>query len=94
MEKNVLQILKNIAKELKEDIIINIVPSSIKYWESKFKYVYKDSNNDYIQLSTVQVDYKTSNIFNIKMEGKNIKIIHSSIGSMERLLYSYLDKQV
>lgn len=84
--------IKNIAKELEKDIVVNIVPSSIKYWESKFKYLYKDSKNEYIQLSTVQVDYKSSNIFNIKMEGKNIKIIHSSIGSMERLLYSYLDK--
>ena len=86
------EIIRNIAKELEEDIIVNIVPNSIKYWESKFKYIYKDSKNEYIQLSTVQVDYKTSNIFKIKMEGKNIKIVHSSIGSMERLLHSYLDK--
>lgn len=84
--------LKNIAKELRKDIIVNIVPSSIKYWESKFKYIYKNSNNEFIQLSTVQVDYTTSDIFNIKMEGKNIRVIHSSIGSMERVLYSYLDK--
>lgn len=82
----------NIGKALGRDLIVNIVPSSIKYWETKFKYIYKDSNNEYIQLSTVQVDYRTSDIFNIKEEGENIKIIHSSIGSMERLLYSYLDK--
>lgn len=83
----------NIAKELKNNIIVNIVPSSIKYWESKFKYIYKDSNNDFIQLSTVQVDYRTSEIFNIKVKGNNAKIIHSSIGSMERLLYAFLDKE-
>ena len=83
----------NIAKELKNNIIINIVPSSIKYWESKFKYIYKDSNNDFIQLSTVQVDYRTSKIFNINVKGKNAEIIHSSIGSMERLLYAFLDKE-
>lgn len=86
------KIIKKIAIELEKDIIVNIVPNSIKYRESKFKYIYKDSNNEYIQLSTVQGDYKTSNIFKIKMEGKDIRIIHSSIGSMERLLYSYLDK--
>ncbi len=84
----------NIAKELKNNIIINVVPSSIKYWESKFKYVYKDSNNDFIQLSTVQVDYRTSKIFNIKVKGKNAEIIHSSIGSMERLLYAFLDREL
>ena len=84
----------NIAKELKNNIIVNIVPSSIKYWEAKFKYVYKDSNNDFIQLSTVQVDYRTSKIFNIKVKGKNAEIIHSSIGSMERLLYAFLDRRV
>lgn len=83
----------NIAKELKNNIIINIVPSSIKYWEAKFKYIYKDSNNDFIQLSTVQVDYRTSKIFNIKVKGKDAEIIHSSIGSMERLLYAFLDKE-
>lgn len=83
----------NIAKELENNIIVNIVPSSIKYWESKFKYIYKDSNNDFIQLSTVQVDYRTSEIFNIKVKGNNAKIIHSSIGSMERLLYAFLDKK-
>lgn len=84
----------NIAKELKNNIIINIVPSSIKYWESKFKYVYKDSNNNFIQLSTVQVDYRASKIFNIKVKGKNAEIIHSSIGSMERLLYAFLDREL
>ena len=82
----------NIAKNLRKNIIINIVPSSIKYWESKFKYVYKDSNNEFIQLSTVQVDYRTSEIFNIKVKGKNVDILHSSIGSIERLLYAFLDK--
>lgn len=82
----------NIAQKLRKKIVVNIVPSSIKYWEAKFKYVYKDSNNDFIQLSTVQTDYRITKIFNIKVKGKDAEIIHSSIGSMERLLYAYLDK--
>lgn len=71
--------IQNIAKKLKKNIIINIVPSSIRYWETKFKYIYKDSKGEYIQLSTVQVDYKSSKIFNIRMEGKNVIILHSSV---------------
>ena len=84
--------LCNIAKHLNKNILVNIVPSSIKYWESKFKYIYKDTNNEFIQLSTVQVDYRTAKIFDIKAKGENVTIIHSAIGSMERLLYAFLDK--
>ncbi len=73
-------------------MVVNVVPSSIKYWESKFKYIYIDSQEDVVQLSTVQVDYRTSKLFNIKIEGEYAKIIHSSIGSMERVMYAYLDK--
>lgn len=85
-------IICNIAKELKKQIIVNVVPESIKYWETKFKYIYKDSNNEFIQLSTVQVDYNTAKIFNIRVEGKYADVVHSSIGSMERLLYALWDK--
>jgi len=85
-------IICNIAKELKKQIIVNIVPESIKYWETKFKYIYKNSNNEFVQLSTVQVDYNTAKIFNIKVEGEYVDIVHSSIGSMERLLYALWDK--
>jgi threonyl-tRNA synthetase len=81
-----------ISKKLNKKMIVNVVPSSIKYWESKFKYIYIDSQEDVVQLSTVQVDYRTSKLFNIKIEGEYAKIIHSSIGSMERVMYAYLDK--
>lgn len=84
--------IQGIAQNLCRDIIVNIVPTSIKYWETKFKYIYRDSQGEYVQLSTVQVDYKSSKIFNIRTEGKNAIILHSSIGSMERVLYAFLDK--
>ena len=82
-----------IVKKINKDLIINIVPSSIRYWDSKFKFIYKDTDENYVQLSTVQVDYNSSKIFNIKMKGKNMTILHSSIGSLERLMYAYLEKK-
>ena len=82
-----------IVKKINKDLIINIVPSSIRYWESKFKFLYRDTDGNYVQLSTVQVDYNSSKIFNIKMKGNNMTILHSSIGSLERLMYAYLEKK-
>ena len=86
-KEDILEIVQAINK----DLIINIVPFSIRYWEAKFKFIYKDGDGNYVQLSTVQIDYKSSKIFNIKMKGENVTILHSSIGSLERLIYAYLE---
>lgn len=79
--------IKNIANNLNEDIFLNIVPNTIRYWESKFKFVQINNENKKVQLSTVQVDYKTSKIFNFKSENNEyLTVIHSSPGSLQRLL--------
>ena len=86
--------IKEIAKDLNEDIFLNIVPSTIRYWEAKFKFVQVNKENKQIQLSTVQVDYQTSKIFNFKDEvNENVAVIHSSPGSIQRLLCCLIDKQ-
>lgn len=82
------QQIESIASNLDRNILINVVPSSIRYWESKFKFVQVNQLNKQVQLSTVQVDYQSSKIFNFKDEFKeNLVVIHSSPGSVQRLLY-------
>lgn len=79
--------IKDIAATLNEDIFLNVVPASIRYWESKFKFVQINSEGKKVQLSTVQVDYNSSKIFNFKGENnKYLTVIHSSPGSLQRLL--------
>ncbi|NDV96417.1 hypothetical protein D0T84_16065 [Dysgonomonas sp. 521] len=83
-----LEAIKFIANSLREEIFINIVPNTIRYWETKFKFVRIDKNNEQVQLSTVQVDYQSSEIFNFTNEfKKNLIVIHSSPGSIQRMLY-------
>lgn len=80
--------IEEISRKLNRDIFVNVVPNSIRYWETKFKFINIDKNNKQIQLSTVQVDYSTSKIFNFKSElGQNMTVIHSSPGSIQRILY-------
>lgn len=80
--------IKDIAATLNEDIFLNIIPTSIRYWESKFKFVQINSENKKVQLSTVQVDYNSSQIFNFKNEkNEYLTVIHSSPGSLQRLLF-------
>lgn len=85
--------IKEVANDLNEDIFINTVPSTIRYWEAKFKFVQVNKENKAVQLSTVQVDYQTSKIFNFKDEvNQNVTVVHSSPGSVQRLLCCLIDK--
>ena len=83
--------LKKISETLNLDLFVNIIPFTIRYWEAKFKFVRINDRNTQVQLSTVQVDYISSEIFNFKStELKNLIVVHSSPGSIQRLLSSRL----
>lgn len=84
--------IKDISCNLNRDIFVNTVTSSIRYWESKIKFVNIDKNNKKNQLATVQVDYQSSKIFNFKNDNQEyLTVIHSSPGSIPRLLHSFIN---
>lgn len=88
-EKRVV-FLKQMAKQLNQPIVINILENTIRYWCAKWKYLYRDIRNNYIQLSTVQLDYITPKLFG--MENVDA-VVHASPGSIERIIYVIMDQK-
>src|SRR3989344_5653494 len=80
-----------IATETGKEVYVNIVPSRKRYWTTKFKFVYVDRMGNPIQLGTIQTDHNTAELFNIQYEGGNPTILHSSSGSIERWMYTFID---
>ena len=66
------------------------------YWALKSEFQCIDGNDGFVQLSTVQLDVKDAEIYGINYvdnngEKKGCIICHSSIGSIERWIYSILE---
>lgn len=86
--------IKTIPKTLSKDILVHIITASRRYWDAKFKFVHINKENLQVQLSTVQIDYKISQLFNFKDEfGNHFIVIHSSPGSIQRLLYCFINRR-
>ncbi|MBQ8425245.1 MAG: hypothetical protein IJX17_04420 [Clostridia bacterium] len=88
--ENQKDVILKLAKDYQTPISVNILPSTIRYWTAKYKLLYMDSTNSFIQLSTVQVDYSTCDLFSIN---GGDTVIHSSPGSLERLIYAVFDNK-
>lgn len=80
-------------------VFIELLSDMKHYWAIKSEFQGIDGNNGFVQLSTVQLDVKDADIYGIRYvnsEGvkKGCIICHSSIGSIERWIYSILEASI
>jgi threonyl-tRNA synthetase len=81
----------------KRPAFIEILSEMKHYWAIKNEFQAIDSVGGNVQLSTIQLDVKDAEIYGIKYmdkdgSKKNCVICHSSIGSIERWMYSILEE--
>jgi threonyl-tRNA synthetase len=75
---------------------IELLSDMKHYWAIKSEFQATDCEESFVQLSTVQLDVKDAMIYGINYldrdgESKGCIICHSSIGSIERWMYSILE---
>ncbi len=90
---HILEMLKISGKPA----LIEILPAMKHYWAMKHEFQFIDSINGNAQLSTVQLDVEDSARYGItyvneRGERKPGIIVHTSMGSVERLMYALLEK--
>ncbi len=81
-----------LAQQTNKEVYINIVPSRKRYWTTKIKFIYVDSLGNNLQLTTIQTDHDSAKLFNIKLKDTYPSVLHSSLGSIERLMYALIDE--
>jgi len=91
--------LLDVSRHSKKPIFVELLSDMKHYWVLKNEYQAIDSVNGNVQLSTIQLDIKDSSIYGLNyMENdgskKGMIICHSSIGSIERLIYSILEQSL
>ena len=89
-------ILLELLKHAKMPALIEILKEAKHYWICKSECQAMDSVNGNAQLCTVQLDLEDSERYGIKYidadgKKKGCIILHSSVGSIERLIYSILE---
>ncbi|MHA1754037.1 MAG: threonine--tRNA ligase [Candidatus Odinarchaeia archaeon] len=89
-------LLTKIVKTLNKPAFIEILPSMKHYWALKSEYQILDSVGGNAQLSTVQLDVEDAERYGItyvdeKGDNKGCIILHSSMGSIERIIYALLE---
>lgn len=77
-------------------VFIELLSDMKHYWAIKSEFQAMDARDGFLQLSTVQLDVKDAEIYGINYldrdgEKKGCIICHSSIGSIERWIYSILE---
>ncbi len=101
------RIVEDFYKEHKEDILemvkysnnpvfIELLSDMKHYWVMKHELNTIDNNNGVCQVSTVQLDIKDASLYGINYVDKDghkkgCTIVHSSIGSIERWIFSLLE---
>jgi threonyl-tRNA synthetase len=88
-----------ISKISKKPVFIELLSDMKHYWAIKNEYQFIDSVYGNVQLSTIQLDIKDSKVYGLNYIDQNGKkegyvICHSSIGSIERLIYSILEQSL
>lgn len=86
----------SMLKVSEKPALIEILPEMKHYWAMKHEFQFVDSTGGNAQLSTVQLDVEDSaryGIFYIDENGERRPgiIIHTSMGSVERLIYAVLE---
>jgi threonyl-tRNA synthetase len=85
-------------KESKKDGLVEILDKMKHYWNLKHEFQYIDSTKDNFQLSTVQLDISDSERYGLKYiessgDKKPVVIVHSSMGSIERMIGAILEER-
>jgi threonyl-tRNA synthetase len=97
--KQTKDLLIRLAKNLERPILIEFLPEMVHYWNVKNEFQFVDAMEGTGQLSTVQLDVTDAERYGITYindEGKEVGciIVHTSIGSLERLIYGLLESAV
>jgi threonyl-tRNA synthetase len=92
-------LLVGLAKDLKRPILVELLPEMSHYWNVKNEFQFVDAAEGSGQLSTVQLDVSDAERYGITYvneSGQDIGciIVHTSIGSLERLVYGLLESAV
>lgn len=90
--------ISRLGKEINKDSFVEILNEMKHYWVLKNEFQYMDSQKDNVQLSTVQLDIADSERYGLKYTNNkgNISpftIVHSSIGSIERILGAVIEER-
>jgi len=88
-----------ISRLSKRPVFLELLSDMKHYWVLKSEYQAIDSVGGNVQLSSVQLDIKDSSIYGLNYienngSKKGMIICHSSIGSIERLIYSILEQSL
>jgi threonyl-tRNA synthetase len=94
--KELKPMLIRVLKHAKKPALIELLRGAKHYWVCKSEHQAIDSVGGNAQLCTVQLDVEDSERYGIKYVDKNGKkkgciIVHSSVGSIERLIYAILE---
>lgn len=92
-------LLLQLARDLKQPILIELLPEMSHYWNVKNEFQFVDAAGGTGQLSTVQLDVSDAERYGITYvneagEKVGCIIVHTSIGSLERLIYGLLESAV
>ena len=92
-------LLIGLAKDLKRSILVELLPEMSHYWNVKNEFQFIDAAEGSGQLSTVQLDVTDAERYGITYvnetgEEVGCIIVHTSIGSLERLIYGLLESAV
>ncbi|WEU40739.1 MAG: threonine--tRNA ligase [Candidatus Odinarchaeum yellowstonii] len=90
------EFLKKLITSIGKTAFIDILPSMKHYWALKSEYQVIDSVGGNAQLSTVQLDVEDAERYGIRYADedggkKGCIILHSSMGSVERVIYALLE---
>jgi threonyl-tRNA synthetase len=88
-----------LAKDLNRPILIELLPEMAHYWNVKNEFQFLDAVGGSGQLSTVQLDVTDAERYGItyvneKGEDVGCIIVHTSISSVERLVYGLLESAI
>ena len=89
-------LLVTLARDLKCPILVELLPEMSHYWNVKNEFQFVDAAEGSGQLCTVQLDVTDAERYGITYvneagEDVGCIIVHTSIGSLERLIYGLLE---
>ncbi|MFX0168847.1 MAG: threonine--tRNA ligase [Candidatus Hodarchaeota archaeon] len=92
-------LLIELAQDLKRVILVELLPEMTHYWNVKNEFQFVDAAEGSGQLCTVQLDVTDAERYGITYvnnagEEVGCIIVHTSIGSLERLVYGLLESAV
>lgn len=90
--------IRDRLKESDQDALVDVLDSMKHYWVLKNEFQFIDSSRDNVQLSTVQLDISDAARYNLGYTAsdgskKPYVIVHSSMGSIERIMGAILEER-